>query len=607
MKRKKSKMMGTVALSVLVASSLSSPMVALAADTTSVETKPAAVITQQSAASTSGESTTVLGTQNGGDVQQTPQQGEQNKTTVDPKTTAPNNVNTAVPSDDKQGSDISYSATGKIWGFTVPLANSTATITTDDANSDKTLGDVSQDFQGTGFGAVKAGDLVIKGDMSIDDDTTKDAAHNVEKDSKHDIKADLDVSAIHTAIEKSGSLLSSNFGGSDAANNVYVNNLETGLRSTFKFGNDLNGEFYVPISLEDAQEHYILSSADDSPLIYRINYANSTFTKDNVSILMDLDLTQMPEFKTTYTGAPSDTNKTLYGESGIKENFNHTDKEYGDTYNTSTFGNLKQLITKSAIKISLLLKDVTFHSATGNKNTTETDTQTTTTTQGSIDGTLVGYMKADVGHNRVKGNVSYVWGAMQDPAGKDVNATDDKVMLTAQFTETTPKESPNNPGTPDNPGDTDNPGTPVNPGGTDNPSTPVNPNNPVNPVTPVNPDNPVTPVTPTNPTTDDGVIPNKPTNPTNTPTKPQKDNNQKTNSGDQKDVDEPSGNSASTKTVTSNTQNPKAVATKTAASAETSNVPKTADETRVGTMLILFGGAAALLTVLLAVKKRENE
>lgn len=66
MKRKKSKMMGTVALSVLVASSLSSPIVALAADTTSVETKPAAVITQQSAASTSGESVAASGTQNGG-------------------------------------------------------------------------------------------------------------------------------------------------------------------------------------------------------------------------------------------------------------------------------------------------------------------------------------------------------------------------------------------------------------------------------------------------------------------------------------------------------------------------------------------------------------
>lgn len=151
----------------------------------------------------------------------------------------------------------------------------------------------------------------------------------------HDVRADLDVSAIHTSIEKSGSMLDSTYGGADAAKAVYVNNLETGLRSTFVFGNDLNGEFYVPTSLEDAQAHYILSSADGAPLIYRINYANSTFSKDKVTILMDLDLTRMDEKKTTYDGS----NKVLYGENGVKENFNHTDAEYGDTYDTSTFGN----------------------------------------------------------------------------------------------------------------------------------------------------------------------------------------------------------------------------------------------------------------------------
>ena len=125
---------------------------------------------------------------------------------VDEKTTAPNNVNKAAPSDDKQGSDISYKASASKWGFTLPLANSTATITPEDANSDKTLGDVSSKFQGTGLGDVKAGDLLVKGDMSIEGNTTKDAAHDAEKDSRHDIKADLDVSAIHTSIEKSGSL-----------------------------------------------------------------------------------------------------------------------------------------------------------------------------------------------------------------------------------------------------------------------------------------------------------------------------------------------------------------------------------------------------------------
>ena len=125
---------------------------------------------------------------------------------VDKATTAPNNVNAAAPSDDKQGSDISYKANATIWGMEFSVADSTATIKPEDANSDKTLSDVSEDFNDTSLGNVKAGDLVVKGDMSIEGNTTKDAAHDAEKDSRHDIKADLDVSAIHTSIEKSGSL-----------------------------------------------------------------------------------------------------------------------------------------------------------------------------------------------------------------------------------------------------------------------------------------------------------------------------------------------------------------------------------------------------------------
>ena len=266
--------------------------------------------------------------------------------------------------------------------------------------------------------------------------------------------------------------------------------METGLRSTFTFGSDLSGEFYVPASLEDAQAHYILSSADGAPLIYRINYANSEFSKDRVTILMDLDLTHMNAQNTTYNCS----NKVLYGENGVKENFNHTDSEYGDTYDTSTFGNLQQLITSSARKISLLLKDVLFHSATGNSTTTETDTETKTTTQGSINGTLVGYMKADVGHNRVKGNVSYVWGAMQDAVGRDVNAKDDKadkVMLTTQFTETTPKNNPVTPGTPDTKDAQD---TPSAAGNADVQSTPVTTAAPVSQSTQSAPNTPVHPV-----------------------------------------------------------------------------------------------------------------
>ena len=142
----------------------------------------------------------------GKDVQPAPQQETKKgieEPAVDKATTAPNNVNEAAPSDEKQGSDISYKAS--LFGI-FPLADSTATITPEDANSGKTLGDVSSKFKGTGLGDVKAGDLLVKGDMSIEGNTTKDAAHDAEKDSRHDIKADLDVSAIHTSIEKSGSL-----------------------------------------------------------------------------------------------------------------------------------------------------------------------------------------------------------------------------------------------------------------------------------------------------------------------------------------------------------------------------------------------------------------
>lgn len=397
---------------------------------------------------------------------------------VDQKTTAPNKVDEVVRDDNKQGTDISIKA-----NMTVPffgnwsLADSTASIKHEDANNDKkTLGDVSVDFKNTALGDVNAGDLVVKGDMSMEEDTAKDAAHNVEKDLKYDIKSDLDVSAIHTAIEKSESMLNEKIKfllGNDAAKSTYVNHLETGLRSTFVFGSGLNGEFYVPVSLEDAQAHYILSSADDHPLIYRINYANSKFAKEKVIIIMDLDLTHVNEQKNSY-GTPKNGHKELYGEKGVMENFNHKDDEYdppsgNSTYDTSTFGNFKQLITSSAQKISLLLKDVMFHSATGNRATTENDTETRTTTEGSIEGTLVGYMKADVGHSHVKGNVSYVWGAMQEADGKDVNATGDHenhVMLSVSFTETTPKNipsTPDSPSTPDTPSTLDTPTTPEKP------------------------------------------------------------------------------------------------------------------------------------------------
>lgn len=88
---------------------------------------------------------------NAGEDQKAPQQEAQNgieEPAVDQKTTAPNNVNTEVSDDDKQGSDISYKANMTIWGMEFPVADSTATIKPEDANSEKTLGEVSKDFKG---------------------------------------------------------------------------------------------------------------------------------------------------------------------------------------------------------------------------------------------------------------------------------------------------------------------------------------------------------------------------------------------------------------------------------------------------------------------------
>ena len=64
----------------------------------------------------------------GKDVQPAPQQETKKgieEPAVDKATTAPNNVNEAAPSDEKQGSDISYKAS--LFGI-FPLADSTATI-----------------------------------------------------------------------------------------------------------------------------------------------------------------------------------------------------------------------------------------------------------------------------------------------------------------------------------------------------------------------------------------------------------------------------------------------------------------------------------------------
>ena len=381
---------------------------------------------------------------------------------ADPATTVPNNVDTVVPDDNKQGTDIKANASAKLGFFTLPLADINASISAEDAKGDKTIAESNPRLENNSITALKNKDVVMQGDLSIakEDgaetyDSTATAAHDVNKEDSYSLKADLDVTAVNNAINASADFIPN-------SNDISVNNMETGLRASFTFGNDLDGSFHTPTDLEDAKKHYELSSADGSPMIYRINYANSKFAKDKVSIAMDLDLTKMTPLVNRYSSAGANY-KNLYGTDPVTgkenhiENYNYPASEYGTRYQTSVFGNLKELINNSAKKIQLVMKGVKLNSASSNQVETETENEKTTTTEGTVHGTLVGYMKADMGMNRIKGKASYVWGAIQNDAGRDsvTGQNNDKVNLTVKFTTTEKKEKPVQP---------EEPTQPVNPG-----------------------------------------------------------------------------------------------------------------------------------------------
>lgn len=94
--------------------------------------------------------------------------------------TAPNNVETEVPDENKQGTSIDYESTFLFW-----TTKEHVNITADDVEADKTLKDISSDFGS--FGDEKADNLVVKGDLSIaksgEDayDTQDQATYPVEK------------------------------------------------------------------------------------------------------------------------------------------------------------------------------------------------------------------------------------------------------------------------------------------------------------------------------------------------------------------------------------------------------------------------------------------
>ena len=365
---------------------------------------------------------------------------------VDPATTVKNNVDIVVPDDNKQGTDIVAKA---------PLILKVdTTITPEEAKGEGTIGDKVKGLPSV-LGNVKNKDVVMQGDLSIakdgstDFDSTGDAVHEVNKEDSYSLKADLDVNAVNNAINASARLNS-------LMKEVNIDKKETGLRSTFEMGRDLEGSFHLPTSLEDAKKHYELSSADGSPMMYRINYANSSFAKDKVSIAMDLDLSKYQNPKAEI----------------------------------STFGTLNDLINKSAKKIQLIMKGIKFNAAHGNVEETETATEKTRTAEGTIRGTLVGYMKADVSktveffgiRGTVRGKAAYNWGAIQNEKGRDFVAGRDriagndngnnKVDLTVKMTTVENKIKPVEPIQPEEPVQPVIPVTPVAPsnGGGNTPS-----------------------------------------------------------------------------------------------------------------------------------------
>ena len=373
---------------------------------------------------------------------------------ANPTTTVPNNVDTVVADDNKQGTDIVSKASSLLG----PIIDVDTSITPEEAKGDGTIGEKNPRVPGI-LRNIKNKDVVMMGDLSIakdnstDFDSTSDATHEVNKEDSYSLKADLDVNAVNNAINASAKL-------NGLMKKVNIDKMETGLRSTFEMGRDLEGSFHLPTDLEDAKKHYELSSADGSPMMYRINYGNSSFAKDKVSIAMDLDLSKYQNPKAEI----------------------------------STFGALNDLINKSAKKIQLIMKGIKFNAAHGNVEETETATEKTTTAEGTIRGTLVGYMKADVSYSIfASGNASYVWGAIQNEEGRDFVAGRDrvagndngnnKVDLTVKMTTTETKVKP---------------------------VEPVQPEEPVKPEVPVQPVQPVAPVAPSNGGGRTGVTPATP-------------------------------------------------------------------------------------------------
>ena len=398
------------------------------------------------------------------------------ETPVDPLTTLPNNVDTVIPSDEMKGTKIESSIWGRHIEYDPDLGIEAAPIGPDEteikvnispeeSKGEETLSPTfgsaffdldtpdhhpSRDIQDA-LQARKNKDFIIKGDLSIakDDstegmDSTDTAPHTVKPEESYILKAEYDVSAVANSRETFGKFFP--YGVENVSNEsplVKTAKAELGFRSSFSLGTDLNGSFYLPSSNEDAKAHYTLKSADGNTLLYRINYAKSSFSKDKVSLQMDFDV-----------------------QDGVE-------------HSAGTLQSFTNLLQNSAKKIQIIAKGLRLDNASGNRTVTDTAEETRRSTEGTIQNTLVGYMNStssylyrdhseeDINSNTVswKGDSydlknTFQWGAVQSNSGRDYVAgkdalsgiENDEILLTVQFTDLEKKNQPATPGQNGTPG-----------------------------------------------------------------------------------------------------------------------------------------------------------
>ena len=444
------------------------------------------------------------------------------ETPVDPSTTLPNNVDTVIPSDEMKGTETESAIWGRHIEYdpflgipeTAPIgADETeikVSISPEESKGEETLSPTfgsaffypdtadnhpSRDVQDA-LQARKNKDFVIKGDLSIakEDstegmDSTDTAPHTVKPEESYILKAEYDVSAVANSRETFGKFFP--YGVENVPNDspaVKTAKAELGFRSTFSLGADLNGSFYLPRSSEDAKAHYTLQSADGNTLLYRINYAKSSFSKDKVSLQMDFDV-----------------------QDGVE-------------HNAGTLQSFTNLLKNSAKKIQIIAKGLRLDNATGNRTVTDTAEETRRSVEGTIQNTLVGYMNStssylyrdhseeDINSQMIPWtgasydlNNAFQWGAIQSNDGRDFvsekntlsGIENDKILLTVQFTNLEKKNQPATPGQNGNPGGNSGNGgnggngitgrTPVNP----DPSATLPPSTPTNPGSVLGEDRPV--------------------------------------------------------------------------------------------------------------------